>query len=473
LANQLPDEAVTCFERAHELEPIHRETLVQLTSALVASGQVEDAVRTLDRLIALGGDTSAYASQRLFLLQYHPEYDSAAIGREASRWTERYVDASIAQAAPRSRPAVRDKRLRIGYVSSHFLTHVSCFFTLPLFRAHRREEVEIYCYSNAPTSDAGTELHRKCADSWRDIVRLSEQEAAARIEQDEIDVLVDLTMHAAGGRPGIFARKPAPVQMCWLAYPGTTGLFAIDYRISDPHLDPPADDVSHYTETTLRLPETFWCYDPAAPDIDPVSPSPAAKNGFVTFACLNSVMKTNRAVLELWSRVLARVPRSRLLLQSPPGRPRDRILEALARNGIEAGRIDFVNALPRAAYFAQYHRCDIGLDTFPASGHTTSMDAFFMGVPVVALAGPTVAARGGVSIAMNLDLPELVARTTDEYVEKAVRLAEDPACLRDLRSVLRPRMLASPLMDAPRFARNLEALYRRAWHSYCDGAATS
>jgi protein O-GlcNAc transferase len=473
LANHLPDEAVDCFERAHALGPTHRETLVQLTSALVANGQVDDAVKTLERLIDLGGDTSAFASQRLFLLQYHPDYDSATIVREANLWRERYVDSSVADERPRPRAKIRDKRLRVGYVSSHFLTHVSCFFTLPLFRAHRREEVEVFCYSNARTPDAGTELHKRCADSWRDVGELREDEVAALVQRDEVDVLVDLTMHAAGGRPGIFARRPAPVQMCWLAYPGTTGLREIDYRISDPHLDPPSADAREYTETTLRLPDTFWCYDPAAPDIDPVSPSPLSKNGYVTFACLNSVMKTNRAVLELWSRVLARVPRSKLLVQSPPGRPRERILDTLARSGVVAERIEFVNALPRAAYFAQYHRCDIGLDTFPASGHTTSMDAFFMGVPVVTLAGPTVAARGGVTIAMNVDLPELVARSADDYVERAVRLAEDPARLRDLRAALRARMVASPLMDAPRFARNLEALYRRAWHAYCEGDAIS
>jgi predicted O-linked N-acetylglucosamine transferase (SPINDLY family) len=462
-----PDEAATCFEEAHRLVSTHADTLRQLATTYVALGRIDDARSALDRLVDLGGETATAESQRLFLLQYHPLYDAKAILADARAWSRRYVDSAgiVAEAHARENP--RDKRLRVGYVSSHFLDHVSGFFTLPLFRNHTRENFEIVCYSNVMRPDAVTALHQQWADLWRDTGGMTDAQLAEQIGHDRVDILVDLSMHAAGGRPLVFARKPAPVQMCWLAYPGTTGISALDYRISDPHLDPPGTDTSVYSERTLRLPDSFWCYDPCLPGVD-VSELPSVDRGFITFACLNSVIKVNSAVLELWTRVLERVPHSKLLIQAPPGRPREAILAALAHGG-SAARIEFVNALPRADYFRLYRQCDVGLDTFPAGGHTTSLDAFWMGVPVVTLAGRTVASRGGASIAMNLDLPELVATTPDDFVEKVVALVESPARLRELRAELRPRMEMSPLMNGRRFARNLEDLYRRAWYAHCEG----
>jgi predicted O-linked N-acetylglucosamine transferase (SPINDLY family) len=463
-----PDQAIPCFERAHRLAPTHRETLVRLASAFVLTGSIDDAVRTFDRIVALGANSASDASQRLFLLQYHPSYDARAIAEEAKAWRHAYVESAGIVQAPHVGVKRRDKRLRIGYVSSHFETHVSCFFTLPLFRNHRHEDFEIFCYSNVRTADRITEMHRKFADHWRDVAPLSEEEIAVLIRRDGIDILVDLTMHASEGRPLIFAYKPAPIQMCWLAYPGTTGLTEIDYRISDACIDPPSSDTSVYSERTLRLPDSFWCFDPAAPGLE-VNALPCREKGLITFACLNSFVKINAAVLELWARVLHRVPRSKLLLQAPPGGPRDRTLASLAKSDIGPERVDFVGAMPREKYFACYHQCDIGLDAFPYNGHTTSLDAMWMGVPVVTLLGTTAPGRGGASIAMNVDMPELIAKTPDAYVDIAAALAANTMRLGDLRASLRAKMTSSPLMDAPRFARNFEQLYRRAWRAYCDG----
>jgi predicted O-linked N-acetylglucosamine transferase (SPINDLY family) len=271
-------------------------------------------------------------------------------------------------------------------------------------------------------------------------------------------VLVDLTMHMANGRPLLFAMKPAPVQVAWLAYPGTTGLSAMDYRLTDPWLDPPGVNAVHgaaYAETSIRLPHTFWCYDPLAASPEP-GPLPALAEGHVTFGCLNHFCKVNPRTLALWNRVLDAVPGSRLRLLAHPGAHRTWLLEQMH----DPGRVDFIAFLPRPDYLAQYRRIDLCLDTLPYNGHTTSLDAFWMGVPVVTRVGATVVGRAGWSQLNNLGLPELAAWNDDDYVRIAADLASDLPRLAGLRAGLRARMEASPLMAAPGFARALEAAYR-------------
>ena len=286
------------------------------------------------------------------------------------------------------------------------------------------------------------------------------------IQQDQIDILVDLTMHMAKGRPLMFARKPAPVQACWLAYPGTTGLTAMDYRLTDPHLDPPGLDDRFYSEQSIRLPNAFWVYDPLATE-PAVNSLPAQRNAYVTFGSLNNFTKVNTDVLKLWALVLKAVDRSRLILLAPGGSARQRTAEFLNREGIGDERIRLVGRRPRQQYLELYQEIDIGLDTFPANGHTTSLDSFWMGVPVVTLAGNTAIGRGGVSVLRNLGLPELIAEAPEQFVQIAVDLAGDLRRLDTLRAALRDRMQHSALMDAPRFARGIEAAYRDMWQTSC------
>jgi predicted O-linked N-acetylglucosamine transferase (SPINDLY family) len=337
-----------------------------------------------------------------------------------------------------------------------------------LLAAHDHERFEIFCYSNVANPDATTDELRGHADAWRSITGVSDEDAARQIAADRIDVLVDLTMHMEGGRLPLFASKPAPVQICWLAYPGTTGLHAIDYRVTDPHLDPPGSDQSVYVERPLLLPDTFWCY--ASRCSANVGPLPADRTGVVTFGCLNNFAKVNGDVLDLWARVLGEVEGSRLVLLAPEGTARDRVRGRLEGAGVDAARIEFVGRRPQLDYMESYQGIDVALDTFPYGGHTTSLDALWMGVPVVTLVGDTVVGRAGVCYATNLGLPELLAHTADDFVRIARELATDRDRLRALRASLRARIEASPLMDAPRFARNLEAAYRGAWREWCAGA---
>ncbi len=210
----------------------------------------------------------------------------------------------------------------------------------------------------------------------------------------------------------------------------------------------------------MRLPHTFWCYDPLC-DL-PVNPLPAAISGIVTFGCLNSFAKMTAETLELWGSILREVPQSRLLMLAPEGVARQRVLDALSRY-ISADRIAFASFLPRQEYLKSYHDIDIALDTFPVNGHTTSLDALWMGVPVVTRYGPGALGRAGLSQLTNLNLPELIAHTTTEFAQIAVDLARDLPRLAALRSTLRPRMLASPLMDAQRFAQDVESAYMDMW----------
>jgi protein O-GlcNAc transferase len=264
----------------------------------------------------------------------------------------------------------------------------------------------------------------------------------------------------------VFARKPAPVQVTYLAYCSTTGLETIDYRLSDPYLDPPGGDESCYSEQTIRLPETYWCYQMslATPEVGPL---PAAESDHITFGCLNNFCKVSEPTLAAWAKLLRAIPNARLLLHAYEGTHRQRVQERLEREGIEPKRVRFAGLRPSREYFDLYQQIDIALDTFPYGGGTTTCDALWMGVPVVSLVGKTAVGRGGLSILSNVGLPELVACSEEEYVRIASELARDLARLSNLRSTLRQRMERSPLMDAPRFAPNIEAAYREMWRKWC------
>ncbi len=300
---------------------------------------------------------------------------------------------------------------------------------------------------------------------------MKDEEAAELIRADGIDILVDLSLHMAGNRLLVFAHKPTPIQVTFAGYPGSTGLEAIDYRLTDPYLDPVGgEDEKYYCETSIRLPHSFWCYDPMTAE-PAVQALPVEKSGVVTFGCLNNFCKVNAETLALWAKVLNSVKNSRLLLLTAEGSHRQKTLEILREQGIAPERITFSKMLPHAEYLAMYRDIDIGLDALPYNGHSTSLDSFWMGVPVVTLVGKTVAGRAGFSQLMNLGLPELVARTPEEFVRITADLAGDVPRLAALRAGLRKRMRASPLMDAKGFARGIEAAYREMWKQWCAQVA--
>jgi predicted O-linked N-acetylglucosamine transferase (SPINDLY family) len=353
----------------------------------------------------------------------------------------------------------------VGYVGI-FQDHALTFFLLPLFGHHDLAEVELYGYAINERQDATTERLRERFSQFRDVSALSDQELAALIRSDGIDVLVDFNMHMANTRLRAFAEKPAPVQVCWLAYPGTTGLAAMDYRISDRIMDPEGAAHALYSERSLYLPDAFWCYDPLT-DGPAISQPPALQNGHITFGCLNAFWKTNPYVFGLWSQVLKAVPDSRFVLLTPGPEAERRALEAFAEHGIEAARIRCVPRRARDEYLAGHAALDIALDTLPYSGHTTTLDALWMGVPVVTLVGKTAAGRAGLSVMRCVGLPELATETESQFVARAQQLSADLPALTALRQKLREQLRSSAAMDGARFAKSFEAALRGAWQAWC------
>jgi predicted O-linked N-acetylglucosamine transferase (SPINDLY family) len=291
---------------------------------------------------------------------------------------------------------------------------------------------------------------------------------ADRIRDDRIDVLVDLSLHTAYNRLLVFARKPAPVQVTMLGMPSTTGLATMDYRLTDPYLDPVRSCDADYTERSIRLPHCYWCYQPMDGS-PPVGELPARTKGFVTFGCLNQFAKVTRPTLELWLTLLRSLPTSRLVLHSQPGSHRDEVHRWFKGAGVDRDRLEFTSRVPRGSYLERYQELDLCLDPVPYNGGITTMDSLWMGVPVVTLAGRTAVGRAGVSILSNLGLPQLIAETPEQYVAIAVALAGDLAQLSALRAGLRQRLRSSPLQDGPRFAADVEAAFRGMWTTWCGG----
>jgi predicted O-linked N-acetylglucosamine transferase (SPINDLY family) len=498
-----PEEALAAYHRALRLRPDDPEAHIDLGTALRDAGRLEEAINTLGRAIELEpGSAGAYlnlghflgnrghlddalacfrtalalqpefpeaASNLAYSLHFHPDTDAPALLAEHRRWEDRFAAPLAAQIRPHANEPSPDRRLRIGYVSPDFRDHVIAHNLRPLFREHDHRQFEIVCYADVVRPDTLTRFFQAHADLWRDSLGRTDDDLARLVRGDGIDVLVDLTLHMERNRLLVFARKPAPVQITFAGYPGTTGLTAIDYRFTDPYLDPPGSRGAEYAEESVCLPDSFWCYDPYGEE-PAVNPLPALDRGFVTFGCLNHFAKVNSGVLSLWARVLRSVEGSRLLLLSPEGTHRREVLERLEHDGVAPERVTFVARQPRWEYLELYHGIDVMLDTFPYNGHTTSLDALWMGVPVITLRGRTVVGRAGFSQLTNLGLPELAAATPDDYVRIAVDWAGDRVRLAGLRTTLRGRMRRSPLMDAPRFARGIEAAYRSLWQRWCARA---
>ena len=469
------EEAAAAFKTALRLRPDFSGTLFNAGNMLAAEGRIEEAVAMYRRGCALDPGFAGGHSDLIFVLHYLPGLRAGEIQEEQRRWNQLH-------AAPVRKPDAQhrndrdpDRLLRIGFVSGDFRDHVIGRAVLPCFKAHDRTRSEWICYAGNPPSDLIGKSIRNASDGWRDTASLSDEALAARIREDRIDVLVDLSLHTAGSRLPVFARKPAPVQISWLGYPGSTGVAAIDFWLSDPFLEPPAETRSGSAEASLRLPDCWCCYgEPAG------APPPGelpALSGSITFGSFNNLAKINDRVLALWSRILHATEGSRLSLITR-GAARERTLHFLAQNGIAPDRIEFLAHYPAKPaapgerqppdYLSRYHHIDIALDPFPYNGMTTTCDALWMGVPVVALIGENPISRASFSLLSNAGMPELAAQSEDDYLRIATGLARDLPRLAAMRATLRDRMKTSPLLDATRFTRDLESAFRTAWRRWCE-----
>lgn len=496
-----PAEAIARFESARAIEPDAPATLTNLGLAYLAEGRLRDALGSLERCAALRPDQASaqnnlglafrsqgdvaraqqcfraalaldpsYApahSNLLFCLNYLPAVPPGEVLAQHRRFGERFEAPLERTRKAHANPRDPDKRLRIGYVSGDLREHAMAFSITPVLAAHDRTRVEVFCYANNARSDAVTARLRGLTDQWHGVVGLGDEAMADLVRAHGIDILVDLAGHTALNRLLVFARKPAPVQVAWLGYVATTGLSAIDFRVTDARLDPPERAERHTTETLVHLPSTIVFEPP--PDGPTVNALPALAAETFTFASLNHPAKVTPEVVALWAEILAAVPEGRLLLGSAgDAAVRDRLLALFGRHGIAPSRLDFLPKLPLADYLGRHHAIDLALDPFPYNGGATSCHSLWMGVPFVTLVGDRYVSRMGLSVLETVGLGEFAAQTPAGYVALAVRVARERARLATIRTSLRERLTASPLLDAKGFTRNLEAAFRAMWKGWCE-----
>jgi predicted O-linked N-acetylglucosamine transferase (SPINDLY family) len=451
-----------------EKDPDNAYALMNLSSWHADQGRHAEALELLARARACMPDNRGAYSKALWAMLSDSRSGAADILALA-----RAMNARLYQPLRRDNPfSARDRnperRLRVGWLSSDMRRHPVSAFVWPFLEHTDREKLETFVYYNFSEEDEITQRIKACADQWRVVVGIGDEALADLIEGDEIDILIDLNGFTDGCRTEAVARKPAPIQLSWLGFPGTSGMSAMDYIFIPP--DPVLEKGDWSSETPWPLPDCYGARDNIS-DVAIVPGLPCERGPApFSFACLNHFRKGSEKTIELWSRILVRVPEARLILVAIGGRDSDTIryfCSQFERHGVDPRQLDFRGYVARQQYYETYNEIDLGLDPFPFNGGTTGYDSIWMGVPFVTWPGEHLSARMGKAILENVGLHELVARTGDDYVELAVSLARDHEHLKRLRANLRERMQASPLLDAPRMARSLEDAFRGMWRRWC------
>lgn len=474
LGNVLTDlgrlsEAEVSYRRALQISPNMAAAHCNLGSILQDLGNLEDAVASYRRALEISPDFPKARSNLLFIHNYLSDQAGDALLAEARR----FGDFATRHTRPYSEWGnVPDpgRRLRVGFVSGDFRRHPVGYFVEGMLTALARNSagrLDPIAYFNHACADSTTERIKSCCQGWRSVVGLSDASLARTIRDDGIDVLIDLSGHTAHNRLLTFAWKPAPVQASWLGYFATTGIAAMDYFIADPW-NAPKHIESQFVERIWRLPEISVCFTP--PDVEvEVAPLPALANGHITLGCFNKLTKMSDAVVAVWARILHTLPGSRLFLDVINETTlRQSVVDRFASHGINAGRLILERAMSRAEVLAAYRRVDIALDPFPYPGGTTTVEALWMGVPVLTMEGESFLSRGGKSYLQNAGLLDWIAVNTDDYVARAISHARDLEQLADLREGLRPQVLASPVFDTSRFVHHFEAALRGMWVHWCS-----
>jgi predicted O-linked N-acetylglucosamine transferase (SPINDLY family) len=461
------EEAESVCRSALASDPSDSAAWIQLGNALEAQGKSSAAQACYYKADMAHEPRRAVAhSNVLYLLNHDVLVEPADLIAEHMAFGEMFEAPLRDQWPAHSNSKEPLRRLKIGFVSGDFCGHALTHFLEPAFKAlSTRPLLELHAYATRLEEDEVTQRLRWYFDQWSQVAELSNEALAARIRADGIDILIDLSGHTARNRLLTFSLKPAPVQVGWIGYLGTSGLQAMDYALCDAHWLPQDLHAWQFTEQLAYLPSSVvFAPDALAP---PVNALPALANGYVTFGSFNRVSKVNDGVIALWSLLMQRVPTSRILLGGITDGNRHAIEETFAAHGIAAERIRFVPRLGMADYLQHHHLVDLCLDTFPHGGGATTAHAAWMGVPTLCLVGETPASRFGASLLLQLGLSALVATGIDDFVETGVRLANDLAQLQQIRAVLRSRFVASSLGQPQQFALHLEASLRAMWSTWC------
>jgi predicted O-linked N-acetylglucosamine transferase (SPINDLY family) len=453
------DAAISLTEEALTLSPDDPAILCNLGNLLKDCGRLSEAIACYRKASDQG--VAAAHSNLIYCMLFQQDVTAAAQLAEARRYNDRFAKplTNAANSHPARDPAKRP--LRIGYISPDFREHPAGRILRMLLSNHDRTMFEVFCYSDVQAEDGLTRgLKSHCAH-WRHCVGMSDHAVAEQIRADRIDVLIDCAMHMANNRLLVFARKPAAMQISWLAYPGTSGLDAMDFRITDRFLDPPDQLESYCCEPAIELPDSWWCIDPNDGSFDDLSTN--RTNTSFTFGCLNNFCKLSDGMLACWAKLLLQVPDASLLVLADRGAPQRRVLDQLTRHGIAAERLRFACKSSRAEYLKHFQSIDISLDTLPYNGHITTLDSLWMGVPVISTIGTTKVGRAGLSILSTAGLEDWLAADMESYVKLAATRAADRGSLAKLRQTLRSQLSRTPLTDASKYTAAMEEAYLKAW----------
>jgi protein O-GlcNAc transferase len=470
-----PDAARHTYQRALAVAPTCVEAHFNLATLDQDAANYTQAIQAYQRVLQHSPGIAQAWHNLAACLTYAPE---------TPRMTVKAALSGFAQglhAPPRSNQKfMRDfdpeRRLRVGYVSADFRAHPVGYLAAPLIEGHDRTRFEVSCYFSHRTEDDWTAKFRKAVDRWVNVASLDDAALAQQIVTDGIDILIDLAGHSEGNRLLVFAQRAAPVQISWMGYVTTTGLSAMDWRLTQADADPSGAEID-YCERLWRLPSSLWCYRPLVGMPD-VRPPPAFKNGHITFGVLNRFSKNSLPALTAWADLLRRVPTSRLLINAPPGEPQRRLAQVFGHQGIDLVRIDCFTHGDHERFWLLHHQIDIALDPFPFNGGMTTCETLWMGVPVVSCSGTDVtlegfsfvsrfASRMGRAMLHAIERPEWVADNIPAYIDCAVKMADQRESLVEWRMAQRGRMVQSRLMDKHRFVSEIETAYRTMWRERC------
>ena len=457
------DVALRLCDEALAMAPSHAPALHSRALTLESCWRMDEALQAYRQAIVADPDFKRANTGYLFFL-LRSGAPLAEVLRAHRAWSARAYPA-VATVRHSNRPDP-ERKLRIAYVSADLRDHAAAAFIAPVLQGHDRNAFHVTCYSNNGRDDGETGNLRALSDAWRDVRSLKDAALAQQIRADGIDIMVDLSGMSVGNRLGTFALQPAPLQVTWLGYPGTLGMAAVGYRLTDAFADPPGVDCD-YSEQLVRM-RCLWCFQPP-PGMPPVSPLPAMSTGQVTFASPNSMLKLAPRTVALWSRLLREVDRSRLVLATvPQSEARARLLAEFEKNGVAPERVTFAENTGRRGFWSLLEGVDIALDSFPCNGGATTSETLWMGVPVISLSGNVFVSRAGLSLLNNAGFPEWVAASEEQFIEKAKALAADLPALERVRHSLRDRLLSSPLLDQRGFVAELERRYRDIWQAWCQ-----
>ncbi len=468
LDKQRLDDAVVCLSRAIELKPTFGWAHNNLGNVFKYKRQLDKAMCCYRRALAVEPEITGAHSNLLQSLHYLPAITLSELASEHAEFQKVHAAPLRAEWRPHENFVDPNRPLRVGFISADFVKHPVSYFLIRALENMNRDEFEIVCYADRVRPDEMTKRFQNVSKIYRDVSWRNDEQLAEVVREDQIDVLFDLAGHTAGNRMLVFARKPAPIQVTWLGYVGTTGLEAMDYIMAD-RFEIPTEADEYHCEKVIRLPDGYVCYE--APEYaGKVSSLPAMSRGHVTFGSFNNPAKITQQVVDVWAKILNRVQASRLVLKfKGMGEPSvaAELHDSFASQGIDAARVECLGWTPHVELFEAYRRIDVALDTFPYGGGLTTCEALWMGVPVITCPGETFASRHSLSHLSNVGLTETVAATLDEYVELAVSMADDLKRLEAIRAGLRERMAASPLCNGKQFAGNLTRVLRDVWRKWC------